>query len=85
MTGFIIYAIDTKGNKYYVSNTSPILWTGEVKESKVFDSYITTRHELEDNYTSLSNTIKYSDICIVFISEYMKDIEIGRDKFYEKG
>ena len=82
MTGFIVSAIN-KGEEglYYVSNTSPILWSKDIKEAKIFYSYQNAKNDLYENFISLSATIQYTDIIAVFISEYVDNIEIRRDKF----
>lgn len=81
MSGFIIVAIGTDRSKTYVSNTSPILWTGELQEAKVFSTYRNAKYELEDNFLSLSATIHYTNICSIVISKYENNIEIGRKRF----
>lgn len=80
--GFIISAID-KNNKqiYFISNTSPILWTSNIEESKVFPSYNNAKNDLEDDFITLSATICNTNIASIIISKYINNIEIRRNKF----
>lgn len=80
MNGFIIEAL-TRTKPVYVSNTSPLIWTSDKNKSKIFNSYNLTKFELEDNFISLSTTIKYTGVVSIFILEIKDDIEIGRERF----
>lgn len=81
MSGYIVVAFDCFNNIYFVSNTSPILWVGDQKLSKIFSTFQEAKHELEDNFISLSATILYANIKTIFIYEYKNGIEIGKEKF----
>ena len=82
MNGFIVSALDKKGNSsYFISNTSPILWTEDGDKAKVFKSYSNTICELEDNFISLIGTINYTNVISIIISEYVDSIEVRRYKF----
>lgn len=82
MNGFIVSALDKKGDSYYfISNTNPILWTDDKNKAKVFKSYSNTVYELEDNFISLTGTINYTNVTSIVILEYVNDVEVGRCKF----
>ena len=81
MSGFVIVALDKNNSSIYVSNTSPILWTDMLDNAKVFFSYQHAKNELEDNFISLSVTVYYTDICCIFISEYVDGVEIARERY----
>ena len=80
MNGFIVEAL-TVNKPVYVSNTSPLVWTSDRSKSKIFNSYKLTKFELEDNFISLSTTIKYTAVVSIFILEIQNGIEIGRERF----
>lgn len=80
INGFIIEAITTS-KPVYISNTSPVIWTSDRSKSKVFNSYKLTKFELEDNFISLSSTVKYTGVTSIFILEIRNNIEIGRERF----
>lgn len=81
MTGFIVVAIDTNDSISYISNTSPIIWSSDISDVKIFESYRFAKNELEDNFISLSVTISYTNIHSIWILEYKDNVEIGREKF----
>lgn len=81
MNGFLIGAIDRNDKKFYAMNTSPIIWTSNINEAKIFESYRFIKSELEDNFATLSIAINYSNIHSVWIFEYLNNEEIGREKF----
>ena len=82
MNGFIIVALSGNSDKkYYVMNTSPLIWTSNINEAKIFEAYKYTKNELEDDFLSLSATISNSDIISVWILEYQNNQEIGRIRF----
>lgn len=81
MNGYIIVAFGMLDSIFFISNTSPILWVGQQESAKVFDSFDEAKHELEDNFLSLSAAILYKNIKSVFIYEYKNGIEIGKEKF----
>lgn len=81
MNGYIIVAFGAFDGIYYISNTSPILWAGEINQSKIFNSFQEAKNELEDNFISLSAAIIYSNIKSIFIYEYKNGEQIGKEKF----
>lgn len=81
MNGIIISALNRNIDIFYISNTSPITWSCDIKDAKIFESYLNAKNELEDNFISLSATIIYTDIISVIISEFVDGVEIRRDKF----
>ena len=81
MNGCIIMAINSNGDLFFISNTGPILWTGEKSDAKIFRKISTAKSELEENKTSLSETIMYCNIVEITIIEYKNGTEIGREKF----
>lgn len=81
MNGFIVVGLDSSHNIIYISNTGPILWSGDRKDAKIFYSLSNAKNELEENFTSLSSTIKYTNINSIYILEYNNDKEVGRKKF----
>ena len=81
MNGFIVEARLKDGDILYISNTSPIAWANNRKEAKIFEAFRYAKHELEDNFISLSATINNTNIGSIFILEYINDIEVGREKF----
>lgn len=81
MNGFIIVAVGKHDTKYYISNTSPILWSSNIKDVKMFDSFQSAKNELDDHFIYLYSTIVHSDICSIWILEYYNNEEIGRKKY----
>lgn len=81
MNGYIIVAFGALDNIYFVSNTSPILWVGDINQSKLFQTFQDAKNELEDNFISLSATILYCNIKSIFIYEYKDGIQIGKEKY----
>lgn len=81
MNGFIVVGINSNGDNLYISNTSPILWTSERKECKLFTNFRSAKTDLEDHFIYLSATIVHTDIKNIFIAEYINDIEVGRKRF----
>lgn len=81
MNGYIIVAYNTNLEPTYISNTSPILWTNNINESKKFLSFRLAKSELDDNFISLSAVISYTDINSIYISEYKNGIEINREVY----
>lgn len=77
---FTIIAISSDDSIIYISNTSPILWSSDRNKVKKFISYKNAKSELEDNFISLSATIKYSKIKSIHICEYIDNIEVGRER-----
>lgn len=82
MNGFIVIAENVEPSKnFYVSNTSPILWTGNISESKIFNTFKNAKNELEENFISLSATVSKTNICAVYIVEYRNNAEVRREQF----
>lgn len=81
MNGCIIYATNTDGDLFFISNADPILWSGEKSEAKIFKRISIAKRELEENKTSLNWTITFCFITEIVIIEYKNGIEIGREKF----
>lgn len=81
MNGIIIRALNKNNDIFYISNTSPITWTGDINGAKIFSSYSNAKNELEDNFISLSATISYTDIISIIISRYENGEEVGRNIF----
>ena len=81
MTDFIVVAISDNDNKYYIANTSPILWSSDIKDVKMFDSYNHAKNELEDHFIYLCSTIVHTGIRSIWIFEYYNNEEIGRTKY----
>ena len=64
---YIIAALSVNDIRYYISNTSPILWDNSKNNAKKFDTFLSAKNDLEDNYISLANTISNSDISSLWI------------------
>lgn len=80
MNGFIVVAFDSFHQEIYISNTSPILWTGNIKEAKKFYFLKNAMIELEDNIVPLLAVKKHTNIEI-YILEYRNDVEVWRTRF----
>lgn len=81
ITGFIIFAIKSDNEYSYISNTSPILWSNNFNDAKLFYTEYNAKGELEDNFISLSATIQYSNIKSIYIAKYENGVELKRVKF----
>ena len=53
MNGIIISALNRNIDIFYISNTSPITWSCDIKDAKIFESYLNAKNELEDNFISV--------------------------------
>lgn len=79
---FIIYAI--KDNTiYYVANTNPIIWTGDIRQSKIFFNRYSAEYSIlrdYDNYRYMSSQIESNIIDVLYVGEYINGNEVERGK-----
>lgn len=83
---FILYGTKDK-DTYYISNTNPVIWTSDIKESKKYYSKYSAELDVlrdYDNYKSISGLInnnKLDNMFVAIIDGTMKEYnEKGRVK-----
>ena len=85
---FILYG--TKDNDtFYISNTNPVIWTSDIKESKLYHLRYTAEFEVlrdYDNYRSIISLINNKKLDCLYVSQMQIEINDDNSKEYvEKG
>lgn len=78
---YILYAEDINHNRFYISNTNPILWSPIVEESKSYLSSKNAEFDIVgnyDNYNMIKQMLECNYIDKVFLAEVTNDNESGR-------
>ena len=80
---FILYGI--KDNEiYYISNTNPVIWTSDIKESKQYYSKYSAELDIlrdYDNYKSVSSLMSNNKLDCLYVAV----IDSSNKDYSEKG
>jgi hypothetical protein len=80
---FIVFGQDSLGNRYYISNTDPLIWTPNLYCAQQFHSILTMCNEIThnyDNYHSIKRMINSGTISSLWFAQYEDDYEISIKK-----
>ena len=82
MTYYILYG--TKDNlNYYIANTNPIIYSGNLSDSKIYYSRYTAEFDVlrdYDNYRAINKLIESKALDCLFVARIENDEEVGRVK-----
>lgn len=67
---FILYGTKDK-ETYYISNTNPVIWTPDIKESKKYYTRYSAEFDVlrdYDNYKSITNLINNNKLDVLYVA-----------------
>jgi hypothetical protein len=59
MMDYVAYGMDYNGDKFYIANSNPIIWTYQRDEAKIYKSIDSLKYDL------LEDTSNYNTLCSV--------------------
>lgn len=88
MKEYIILFATKDNDIFYISNTNPVIWSSDIKDSKLYYTRYTAEFEVlrdYDNYKSISTLISNNKldslyVATVTVTEAREYIEKGRAK-----
>lgn len=82
LNSFFILEAKKENNSFYVSNTDPIIWTSEIKNSKCYSTEDRASGDIlrdYNNYHAIKNLLDSTQIDSLFVIEIRNNLEeVGR-------
>jgi hypothetical protein len=74
---FILFLIDCNDQLTFISNTDPIIYTPDIKCSKLYENEVNVDNDILTHYSRIDSLIKNTNIVSFYKGYIEKDLQTG--------